>query len=229
MKRSILKPILIATLISVTFISCKKEGCTNPSATNYDSSAEQDDGSCVMPTSSNSNNTNNNIIDETPQYSFDLDGTNYAEESAIDIFAGTSSDKEISQTSTSAIWSSFFFNDPLNYTVIDVLKGIQTYGNGTLTDNDFADYFAPGNYTYADLSEEGVAVQIGLPNGTYYDSKYGPQSGSSFEIISIKKEYSGFDLYVKVHVEFSCKVYNINDPSDVKTITNGVFVNHFTE
>ena len=214
-------------IVSIALVSCKKEGCTNPTATNYDSSAEKDDGSCVLPIT-NSTSTNNNAINGPLKYSFVMDGTTTSGESTIDIFAGTSSDKEIGQSQTTAIWSSFFFNDPQNYTVIDVLKGIQTY-SGSLSDDDFADYFAPGNYTYADLSEEGVAIAIGLPNGTYYDSKYGPQSGSSFEIVSIKKEYSGFDLYVKVHVEFNCKVYNTNDPSDVKTITNGVYVNHFTQ
>lgn len=30
--------------------SCKKKGCTDPTATNYDSKAKKDDGSCVFPT-----------------------------------------------------------------------------------------------------------------------------------------------------------------------------------
>lgn len=29
--------------------SCKREGCTNPNATNYDAKAKKDDGSCVLP------------------------------------------------------------------------------------------------------------------------------------------------------------------------------------
>jgi uncharacterized protein (TIGR02145 family) len=41
------KVILILSAISM-MVSCnKKEGCTNPDATNYDSSAKKDDGSCI--------------------------------------------------------------------------------------------------------------------------------------------------------------------------------------
>ena len=33
--------------ISISFVSCKKNGCTDPSAYNYDSNANTDDGSCT--------------------------------------------------------------------------------------------------------------------------------------------------------------------------------------
>jgi hypothetical protein len=36
--------------VSATATSCKKKGCTNPDATNYDENAKKDDGSCVLPT-----------------------------------------------------------------------------------------------------------------------------------------------------------------------------------
>ncbi len=35
--------------VSATATSCKKKGCTNPDATNYDENAKKDDGSCVLP------------------------------------------------------------------------------------------------------------------------------------------------------------------------------------
>jgi hypothetical protein len=38
---------LLAT--STVFMSCKKKGCTDQSATNYDPKAEKDDGSCIYP------------------------------------------------------------------------------------------------------------------------------------------------------------------------------------
>ena len=40
--------ILLLTLLvaSTTFVGCKKEGCTDPTATNYDADAKKDDGSC---------------------------------------------------------------------------------------------------------------------------------------------------------------------------------------
>jgi uncharacterized protein (TIGR02145 family) len=55
MNKNILNlPITIISSIILVVSCAKKEGCTNPNATNYDSTAEKDDGSCI-----NSNNTNN--------------------------------------------------------------------------------------------------------------------------------------------------------------------------
>jgi hypothetical protein len=45
-----LNKIILAGIVLVGLAtSCKKEGCTNPEATNYDAEAEKDDGSCVLP------------------------------------------------------------------------------------------------------------------------------------------------------------------------------------
>lgn len=41
------KIILSITLISLTLVSCKKEGCTDSNASNYNENAKKDDGSCV--------------------------------------------------------------------------------------------------------------------------------------------------------------------------------------
>ena len=55
-----LNALAITALFSITlvfgFSSCKKKGCTNSSATNYDSEAKKDDGSCVLPDDNNNNN-----------------------------------------------------------------------------------------------------------------------------------------------------------------------------
>tara|TARA_B100001564_G_scaffold355048_1_gene366699 strand:- start:2454 stop:2963 length:510 start_codon:yes stop_codon:yes gene_type:complete len=43
------KTIYIFAVISLIFVSCKKEeGCTDPVAANYNSDAENDDGSCIF-------------------------------------------------------------------------------------------------------------------------------------------------------------------------------------
>ncbi len=42
--------ILILMAIALVMSSCKKKGCTDPTATNYDASAEKDDGSCTFST-----------------------------------------------------------------------------------------------------------------------------------------------------------------------------------
>lgn len=41
--------LLATTIIISTLSSCKKEGCTDPEATNYSMDAKKDDGSCVYP------------------------------------------------------------------------------------------------------------------------------------------------------------------------------------
>ena len=44
--------ILLLTLLvaSTAFVGCKKKGCTDPTATNYDSEAKKDDGNCEYDT-----------------------------------------------------------------------------------------------------------------------------------------------------------------------------------
>jgi hypothetical protein len=43
-----MKKILLIALIGITIISCKKEGCTDRSAVNFDEKAKEDDGSCIF-------------------------------------------------------------------------------------------------------------------------------------------------------------------------------------
>jgi hypothetical protein len=47
----LLKMIIIGSMVMLT--SCKKEGCMDPNALNYSSSAQKDDGSCYYETNSN--------------------------------------------------------------------------------------------------------------------------------------------------------------------------------
>ena len=42
-----MKRLLLLLTITICISSCSQQGCTDPSADNYDSSAEEDDGSCI--------------------------------------------------------------------------------------------------------------------------------------------------------------------------------------
>lgn len=41
--------IIIGLILSCSILSCKKEGCTDVTATNYNADAKKDDGSCTYP------------------------------------------------------------------------------------------------------------------------------------------------------------------------------------
>lgn len=47
-KMNFIKPLSLCLLgLGVVFVSCKREGCTDPVATNYEKKANQDDGTCI--------------------------------------------------------------------------------------------------------------------------------------------------------------------------------------
>ena len=68
-KRTIAKIGLSSLLLSTLILgSCKKKGCTDPSATNYNSEAKKDNGSCTFSSPSykgHLTNIGNNVIKET--------------------------------------------------------------------------------------------------------------------------------------------------------------------
>lgn len=49
MKKKLILLLSIGALVGITLNSCKKEGCTDETATNFDETANTDDGSCEIP------------------------------------------------------------------------------------------------------------------------------------------------------------------------------------
>jgi len=49
MKRKIFLLSLVAAVLTLAIAGCKREGCTDPKATNYDSDAKKDNGNCIYP------------------------------------------------------------------------------------------------------------------------------------------------------------------------------------
>ncbi len=48
--------VLAVAALSVGTVSCKKKGCTDPNAPNYDAEAQKDDGSCEDPVTGTTEN-----------------------------------------------------------------------------------------------------------------------------------------------------------------------------
>lgn len=68
---------ILCAIFGILFLlsGCKKEGCTEPNAINYDSKADKNDGSCIYNNSGGGNNTVNSC---THFITFDnYDGNNY--------------------------------------------------------------------------------------------------------------------------------------------------------
>ncbi len=80
-----------------------------------------------------------------------------------------------------------------------------------LTDNQ-SDNYSPG-----------VTVDFRDAQGKFYSTIYGSQSGSS---VAVTGSSQAVEMGIKTKTvwgTFSCKMYNENNPADVKQITNGTF------
>ena len=89
----------IATTISLT--SCKTDGCTDPTATNYDDKADNDDGTCTFERDAFIGTYNNCVDGCEPGASFNMTITASSENTAtinISNFAGFGSAYSIKAT-----------------------------------------------------------------------------------------------------------------------------------
>lgn len=117
---------------------------------------------------------------------------------------------------------------PTGYTEFGVGKGIMHHYQAA-SNSDFKAFFAPGDYSYAISSfslGDGVTVSWTDPTGSGWETRNDQnlpldQTGSTFKIISATDAYDIVgNYYIKVKIQFSCKLYNAATGA-MKPLTNG--------
>lgn len=180
-------------LLFATLIACKKEGCTDPNATNYDPNAKKDDGSCIQPTN-NSNNNNNNNTSYTRYLNYTIDGNavtsanfflsqTVSSEHQFQGYVGASGsfpdmviylDYAIA-TGSYNITSGFDFSSQVQYLATsnfnDIYKGNGNSGNVTITKHDQSAKIIEG--TFSGTLHKSPTDSIVITNGSFgFDYSY---------------------------------------------------------
>lgn len=105
-------------------------------------------------------------------------------------------------------------------------RGKITYPKGgSVSGPMFASLFNAGFYGYQDGITEITYFDGG---STVYSTVPGDQSGSSFQITDMTSTGTNENPKFKVVIKFNCKVYNVTNPTQSKTITDGIMVAEFS-
>jgi len=217
--------ITIAICFSLILIqSCKKDGCTDPTATNYDPKAKNDDGSCIGGTGGTGATTSAFFA------KFKVDGIDVSYEGELN--NGLTPSLEIvgngSQASQGTIAGEILtFKNTINLELIEVfpygeaypdsidnMLQIKSYGYGLESSNGGVNGIDGAVVAYIDGA------------GTEWRSDNAPatQSGSTFVITKKEAGTDGTTVWIATGT-FNCKVYDSSGNS--KTITAGSFRGKF--
>lgn len=153
---------------------------------------------------------------ETGEVSFSVDGASHSHDELPGSFTYSSDD-------TTQFMAAWF--DPADDNHYFIAIGISQFTpDGTnFVGEAVWNLFAPGSKAFAreGVQPNGAVVEWRAPDGTYYTSLRGDQTGSSF-VITERADYPG-DLFLGFEAggTFSCKVYDGNGNS--KTISNGAW------
>lgn len=117
--------LLVGSVVLLGTSSCKKEGCTDSTATNYSKKAKKDDGSCVYEPKAEENviNVTGNITSNTAWET----GKTYVLTSRITVVSG------ISLTIQPGVIIKGEAGTGANATALIIARGAKIYANGTAT------------------------------------------------------------------------------------------------
>lgn len=147
--KSTMKLIFLGLLLQL--MSCKKEGCTYPDATNYDSEAKKDDGSCVYPEP---------VVDPRDQYLGNYTVVDSAFGSGGTIFAGTTT-YLLAVTTNGTVEDTLYLNSLSNspYNYYAILSGTTFTIPGQATSSPYllhgSGSFSGSQITYVTYSGPG--------------------------------------------------------------------------
>lgn len=180
-----IKQIIAITMVGISAIGCNKEGCTDPTATNYNSDATKDDGSCehapayTIPSSYDFTRNGNSTVSysgQTDRLNQLAEMTTYAKTgissvvSATNLFdmyanTGDNGNGNFSFSSTKQLEDKTFATDvDLFKSYMDSIALASTFNansashgtHGTLTSGTSTYLFSANGFEYVQLMEKGL-------------------------------------------------------------------------
>lgn len=168
-------------------------------------------------------------------YKANIGGTDYSQEAtATNGYIAGSSLSGTDDVSITADISPENDPYPANSTSMVITKGIM-HNYFAASDNDFKAFFSPGNYPFTQgtddnpfINGDGFYIQWvdGQGNAWSTLAGTGDQTNSFIKIISTIDDPDPTTYYVRVKLQFSCKLYRM-DTGEMRQLTNGEFVGFF--
>lgn len=214
--KKLLFPLL---LMSLTVISCRKKGCTDEVANNFDDKAKKDDGSCIYtaPTATYSAPTTYNFTDasgnSTVDYSGQTDRLNQLREMATYIESGETS--VINAQTMKDMFSNE--NNPFSFTSSKQLKN-KCFSIDQVLVEDYLDSVAVASQSFAQAAAQGQAGTLTSGSSKYLFSA----NGFDYNELIEKTIMGGVFMHQALNEYFGTTKMNVDNTNAVDPV-NGKY------